>query len=113
MELAKNVARDRIVASLIAEAKASGHGLATSLSPIVDEIELALSIHNGELEDARRLREMAKLREHAARQHAIRVGKLLMKAKAKVPHGQFQEWVGKTFNNHNDATDYMRMARRA
>ena len=105
MEPHKNEARDRIVASLIAEAKASGHGLATSLTPIVDAIELELSIHNGELEDARRLREMAKLREQAAKAHAVRIGKLLMKAKAKVPHGQFQEWVGKTFNNHNDATD--------
>jgi hypothetical protein len=80
---------DVVMAKLRAKARAAKSGLAASLVPIVDEIELALSAEHGELEDARRLRQLAKLREEAARGHAVRIGRLLQHVKRRVPHGQF------------------------
>jgi hypothetical protein len=102
---------DVVMAKLRAKARAAKSGLAASLVPIVDEIELALSAEHGELEDARRLRQLAKLREEAARGHAVRIGRLLQHVKRRVPHGQFQEWVAKQNFGGRPATEYMRIAR--
>jgi Protein of unknown function (DUF3102) len=90
-----------------AKAAADRLGLEVSLAPIVDEIELALSEEHGELEELRRL---ARLREAAAQQHAIRIGKLLLQAKRKVPHGQWQEWVKEHFSG-KAASEYMHIAK--
>jgi hypothetical protein len=93
-----------------AKADADRLGLEASLASVVDEIELALGEEHGELEDARRLRRLTRLREAAALQHAIRIGKLLLRAKRDVPHGQFQDWVGRNFSG-KVASEYMRIAK--
>jgi hypothetical protein len=93
-----------------AKAEADRAGLEGSLASVVDEIEIELGNENGELEDARRLRRLAKLREAAALQHAIRIGKLLLQVKAKVPHGQWQDWVERNFSG-KVASEYIRIAK--
>jgi hypothetical protein len=99
-----------VIMTTRAKADADRLGLDTSLADVVDEIELALSIEQSEIEDARRLRGLAKLREAAARQYAIRIGRLLRLAKADVPHGQWQDWVERNFSG-KAASEYMRIAR--
>jgi hypothetical protein len=100
---------DGIVAGLRAKAHAAKAELSASLAPIVDEIERALSVEHAELEDARRLRSLAKLREEAARGHAARIGRLLQRVKRRVPHGQFQEWCAK--HGFVGASEYIRLAK--
>ena len=100
-----------IVAELIATTEARKLARETSFSPRLAEIALALAAEASENDDARRLRGLARLREDAARAHAIRVGKLLIQIKAEVPHGQFGDWVKQNFKGRN-AAEYMRLARR-
>jgi hypothetical protein len=83
--------------------------LSVTLDPILDEIARAIEIERSELADAKRLRQLAKLREEAARGHSVRIGSLLRKAKRAIPHGLFQGWC----EEHGlvGASEYIRVAR--
>jgi Protein of unknown function (DUF3102) len=98
-----------LMMELRAKAEADQLAVEGSLAAVVDEIELALSEEHGQLEE---LRQLARLRDAAAHQHAIRIGRLLLQAKRKIPHGQFQAWIKEQgFDGCRTASQYMHIAK--
>jgi hypothetical protein len=82
---------DGIMSALRAKTRARAEAIEAELEPLVDDIGLALADEQRELADAQRLRQLAKLRESAAGQHAVRVGRALEPSPTTVAQGSLAQ----------------------